>query len=988
MNNNGKKDRAKEELDVLEGVINYADRMIYDEGKRIEYGPLRRHAYGKTVVIHTEKEGTLTFRLSSTSAVYPNFASGYATPHSPVGRLCAILEPGYEDETPRWGSYTVSEVRLFDRFDGTDFEPNVRNFLRMDIRQNAEHDEVTNLRAFLNATPEPLAKQPAEHEMPDSQVSASSSSQSPEPEHASPIAEPVVPPAPAVSLTEYAVDDEADEEDWAPSDQEENDDDDLLVGSSPTDEYFGLNETFFVNRTRPQDKVISRSPIGAMYVEGVAGSGKTSAALGRTKMLCDFDAHNVSKEAEFRDIVGVSGDYWSGEFAGQFSQEGSVGFVRTGELIQYLKETCRRLDLPNLPVQEYPELRSRLRQFRQLEQTRSGLRRWTGLDAPRGTHADTTMAWLRAADRAIANQWADVLVGSLPSIEDMAEVFEPEVRHRATGILRPALEHLRNELVPIFDELATPKPADHFALDGLAKRINSCINSTRTHVLGRNTLWLSIGRHFWHANSERELAQLLIADKVALYASTPARLVFIGDDGLVDNRLHILSLSGEELTEDRMTKEFLAQEQRLVRDTETGEVIRAVIADIDDLYLRLLPESAQQIYVQQNGRLRPLAVKRGLAKLRLPIIPAAQNSTGASDEEPSDKPIANERKHRSVEAAFTTRMRSALLRPLALVADTYFESMRVNSANFPDATVAAQIMEQLNQRKLAPEDIDLLLCLYHLIGRDFDGPSQRLRMPPYYQSVFIDEVQDFTEQQVFLMAQQARPEYFAVTVVGDPAQKLHNGSQIDVPSCFPGRSLQRVQLNKNMRQMEVPGIAWFSARFRMELQGSRLGEIPDDELLDCLVKSPDVPRGPERLVYRHQEELVEQIVALLKSSRPKDTVAVISPNAKLAEQLFQACKSRLAEDMVDAELSERIDLSRRHIRHFTSITNAKGLEFDLVVLPYLESYQLSDTQDQNRLYVGLTRARHRLVLIGHQSQSLSVFDGIWQQYIDVLAMAH
>jgi DNA helicase IV len=294
----------------------------------------------------------------------------------------------------------------------------------------------------------------------------------------------------------------------------------------------------------------------------------------------------------------------------------------------------------------------------------------------------------------------------------------------------------------------------------------------------------------------------------------------------------------------------------------------------------------------------------------------------------------------------------------------------------------------MNGRKLAHEDVDLLLCLYHLIGRGFEGSPQQLTMLPFYQSVFIDEVQDFSEQQVYLMSEQARPEYFAVTVVGDPAQKLHNGSRIDVPSCFPGKRLESVQLSSNMRQAEAPGIAWFSARFRLELQGSSLGEIPDDELLDRLIKAPGDVRGPELTYFAEQAELVEQTMSLLKSAKPKETAVVIMPTAELATQFFDACKPRLAEEMVDAELSERIDLSRRHVRHFTSITNAKGLEFDLVILPYFEHYDLTDSQHQNQMYVGLTRARRRLVLIGHRDRPQSGFDRIWQQYQDILAIAH
>lgn len=989
MNNQEQKTRVKEELDVLEGVISYAEKMIYEDGKRGEYSPLRRHAYGKTVVIKTEKEGVLTFRLSSTSAVYPKHSSGYATPHSPVGRLCSFLQQGDENETPRWGEYTVLEVRLFDRFDGTLFEPNVRNFLRMDVRSNSGRDVVSNLRSFLTETPALPNKKQVEPLKPQSVVKP------PESVELSivlppPIEEEIAPPPvslPEIRLTEYAVVDDEDTGDWIPAEPEDSGDDEDTK-SIIVDEYFGLSETFYLNRTREQDAVVSRFPVGAMYVEGVAGSGKTSAALGRTKMLCDFNAQNVYDEVEFREIVGDAGDYWAEKFAGQFSQEGSVGFVRTGELIQYLKETCRRLDLPNLPVQEYPELRSRLRKYRQVERSRSATNRWSGLEEPRGTHDDTTIAWLITADRAIANYWADTFIHQFPTADDVANVFIPEEQNRTLGIVRPAMERLYKEITSLSQDLAKPKSAGRFTLDGLAKRIHDSIQSIRQEILGNNTLWIMIGERFWSAQSERELAQALIADKVALYLKSPARLVFFNDRGLVDDSLSILSITGEVLTGDQETRELMANKQYFVRDGSHDETLPAVASDAEDLYIRLLPESSQGLYIQQDGKLKRLRAQRGLGRVQLPVITLATAKSIAedNDEEPQTEAARTQPK-RSVQAVFTAIVRRALLQPLGYVADAYAVALAVHSSLFPDASLVTQISEQLNHKKLADEDVDLLLCLYHLIGRGYEGNIGQLVTPPPYQAVFVDEVQDFTEQQVYLMVEQARPEYFAVTVVGDIAQKLHNGSSIDVRACFPGRGIQTVQLSKNMRQCEVPGIAWFSARFRTELQGGHLGEIPDDELLNRLIENPDELYGPELKSYSDESELVEQTVKLLQNARPRQTAAVILPNTDMAKRFHAACKTALAEHMVDAELSERIDLSRRHVRHFTAVTNAKGLEFDLVILPYFEQYDLTDTQHLNRLYVALTRARQQLVLISHNSRPTSAFDHIWQQYQDILAMA-
>ncbi len=105
-------------------------------------------------------------------------------------------------------------------------------------------------------------------------------------------------------------------------------------------------------------------------------------------------------------MVGQDKDHWSADFAGQFSQESGVGFVRTGELIQYLQETCRRIDLPNLPVHEYKELQTRLRKHRSLTRSQVPGRRWVGFAEARNAHAASTMAWLRAEDHAIARQVA------------------------------------------------------------------------------------------------------------------------------------------------------------------------------------------------------------------------------------------------------------------------------------------------------------------------------------------------------------------------------------------------------------------------------------------------------------------------------------------------------------------------------------------------------------------------------------------------------
>lgn len=968
--------RVTEELNVLEGVIDYADQMI-NQQQQYQYKSLRRHAYGKTVVIETEKKGVQTFRLSSTPVVYPDFASGYATPHSPVGRLCSVLKPGDEDETRIWGEYRVLEVRLFDRFDGPQFEPNVKNFLRMGVDGDSGRAQVANLRSFLAGVREPVHPAP----LPVVKPAA------PAIREQVPVTEPP-PPAPLLPVDTLLV---VDEEPFitAITLEIEPEEEAGTIPERRTEEYYGLSETFYVNRTRDQDAVISRSPLGPMFVEGVAGSGKTSAALGRTKMLADFNANSLVTEAEFRDQAGDKLEWWSGQYAGQFSQESCVGFVRTGELIQYLRETCRRLELPHLPVLEYPELRSRLRQHRKVDRTRGGTGRWGGLDGPRRTRPDTTMAWLRAADQVLASHWSRTLVTDLPTAGEVAGAFEPGHQTIALPVAGLAIQRLRAEMDRLAAELSRGGAGGGFALDRLARRIQEKIRLVSQEVLGRDTLWVRIGAQTWSAHRERDMAEQLVAARVPLYLGNSARLVFTGRDGPVDEALVLLSERGEPLVWNEATRTLLSQGQVRVRDA-AGLTLPARAADVEDLYLRLLPEATDRLYILGEGqKLQRLRLERGWGKARLNLVPGpAGGNADEAMEDVDDLPMpAGEaaQGQSTVDRVFSKLATRNLLVPLSYLADAYAAALADQPSRFPDPGLAGRIAEQLARRKLAEEDQDLLLCLAHLIGRGFTGNPRGLSEPDYYQAVFVDEVQDFTEQQVYLMVEQARPEYRAITVVGDIAQKLHNGHVIDIPACFPERAVPRVRLTENLRQLDAPGLAWFSACYRAQLQDGLTGHEPGPELRARLLENADCLRGPELSLIGDEQEAVARVTEILQKVPASQTAAVILNDPEVAASFHDRCRAGLTARMVDAELSQKIDLSRRHIRHFTSVTHAKGLEFDVVIVPYLESYALDDPTHVNRLYVALTRSRRRLVLLSQRSCPTPIFDMVWERYKNTLA---
>jgi hypothetical protein len=599
------------------------------------------------------------------------------------------------------------------------------------------------------------------------------------------------------------------------------------------------------------------------------------------------------------------------------------------------------------------------------------------------------MAWLQATDVALARHWAIAFPKALPGEDALTSAFTPEAQPRAQRVARYALAQLRERVAALARDLGE-HTGNGFALDKLATRVLTLIEDVRKDVLSKDVIWVSLGERTWVSSNEQDVARQLVKAHVHLHFKSGARLVFMEGDKLLDAKLTLFNKGGEQLTWGAETKTALEQGQLYLKDV-AGHVLPAIASGVDHLYLRLLPEATERIYVLDGKALRPLSIHRGLGRERLDLVPSviadqpqSQEDDGSDDGDVPDMTEVD-LKRRSMDMQFNRVMRRLLLLPLTFLADAYADTLSESPEAFPDQRLANAIGEQLNARKLADADLDLLLCLAHVIGREYTTSPHALVALPPSQAVFIDEVQDFTEQQVYLMSQQADPTFKAVTVVGDVAQKLHNGSTIDVAACFPRESLPVVQLTDNLRQLEAPGLAWFSACFRGMLQEGVQDFSPSGALAERLEEFGNQLRGPELIDVADEAEMVNEILNALKSAKPFQTAAVLLPDAAMASACFAACKAKLAEHMIDAELSEKIDLSRRHVRHFTSVANAKGLEFDMVVVPQLERYQLDDGMHVNRLYVGLTRARRKLVLLSSADRPSSVFDNVWRCYEDSLS---
>lgn len=935
---------ANEELEVLEGIIDYAERMIR-EGD-LAYRSLKRNAYGKTLVIDRKRGGVASFRLSMDSLVYPRASSGLATPHSPVGRLCAVAGMGFEGESQAWGQYQVAEERQFRRHNFEELEQHARNFLAMGVENVSGEGKVMDLRAFLGKV---MAKAQQLHDrkgaaLTDQNV-GSSEGQRPSTRLAPDVRTSTEPSSPAAATVLQIIDDEENEV----AQLLELDDLDEESGAEPS-ERMSLDEHFFLNRTRSQDKIISRSPMGPMWVEGIAGSGKTSAALGRTKMLCDFNSNDVSDRATFRAILGDEFDYWEGKFAGKFSQEGSVGFVRTAELIQYLKETCSKLGMPSLPVQEYHELRSRLRNYRQLETSGDSGKRFKH-SSDEGQFAITTQKWLNAARLAVAKVLAADLRAQVAKLDNQPTQRMTDHQRALFAAANRVLSSSIDELV---QQLLSPLAAER-VLHRLVANLIEMSQVLAHRILGPETLSIHVANRVVYGNGNPELAQRLAELPVDLFVSPERALILYREGrstgiglnevlpGISSERYQFLSPDQHPLSfEAALNASRTGEDVRvLLPSFAGGEGFETTFLPVSELFITL--GQPQSLLYLEDGALRRLKVARAVGSMAL---------TG------EDK-----QSQLTARKIFLKAALDQLVKPLKGFAGLYAKALHDHPDIFPDSQIARQVLLRIEDQRLNDADIDLLLCLAHDLstGVTVTAPTV-LREPAYYQSVFVDEVQDFTEQQIYLMTSQADPRYSAITVVGDRSQQLLRNEDMHIEVCFPiGKRPEFVNLDENLRQKGQPELADFSAMLRKLFE--READTDVQTLNAALLHDQRSPQAAFTLRgFTRRDEEFRYLCDLIADIPEHQTVAVVLPDQETARTLHAYCEQALEGSFRKMTMSEHIDLSKRYLVHFTSVLHVKGLEFDIVLLPMIERYDLHQPVFRNRLYVGCSRARQRLIM--------------------------
>ena len=228
-------------------------------------------------------------------------------------------------------------------------------------------------------------------------------------------------------------------------------------------------------------------------------------------------------------------------------------------------------------------------------------------------------------------------------------------------------------------------------------------------------------------------------------------------------------------------------------------------------------------------------------------------------------------------------------------------------------------------------------------------------------AVFIDEVQDFREIEVLLMGMVVTDSYHQITLSGDRQQQLQIMGVNDFRNLFPlvPRSLRNptVFLDHNFRQRKE--LRALSAGIRSVLQED-FQRADDKNETDTVAVMH---------TFKLQSEMAQFILQRVLTVDANATVAVITPSEIEARVWHDLLRDDLAAYHRPALLSHRDDLTRRNDIHFTEVREAKGLEFDVVIVPNIASFDLDTEIGRNQLYVAVSRPRQAL-LLGCEERSL------------------
>jgi DNA helicase-2/ATP-dependent DNA helicase PcrA len=268
------------------------------------------------------------------------------------------------------------------------------------------------------------------------------------------------------------------------------------------------------------------------------------------------------------------------------------------------------------------------------------------------------------------------------------------------------------------------------------------------------------------------------------------------------------------------------------------------------------------------------------------------------------------------------------------------------------------------EAELDPEDDALLLRAWQLRV----GPLLERKQPLRYRHVAIDEVQDFSPLEVRVLID-CLDERRSLTLAGDTQQHVHGHTGFT----SWGRFL--TELGVEGDALETLRVSYRSSQEIATFAHDVLGSLREDEEPPRATRS-----GPPVELFRFTDRgacvaFLADALRDLARAEPLASVAVLAPSPEMSAVYHDGLEKA---DLPNLRRVAKQDFSFAPGVEVTEIEQAKGLEFDYVVLADATAEHYPDTPEaRRRLHVGATRAVHQLWItsVGTPSPLLGALEG-------------
>lgn len=288
--------------------------------------------------------------------------------------------------------------------------------------------------------------------------------------------------------------------------------------------------------------------------------------------------------------------------------------------------------------------------------------------------------------------------------------------------------------------------------------------------------------------------------------------------------------------------------------------------------------------------------------------------------------------------------------------------------------IQEQIKKERN-RDIKDHDYEIIiftktLCQYMEIGRRFLELNantffyhwQWERMGcPCADYVIVDEIQDFSEQEIDSFVRAARKHFY---FFGDTAQSVYDETR------YGGVKPLTVEETKQHLRNTGKIIKTFELRYNYRLPIT-IGRFVQDVGINLPPFNPNIYKSTENemphvVQYANDYKQVEAIKRIIVKNDMKDVAILLPTNALVQE--FRKSLERLemnVEYKVNSEIT--LDFSTENPKIMT-YHSSKGLQFETVFIPWFEKYcDEDDNKYRKALYVAMTRTYKNLYIMysGH-----------------------